>query len=388
MAFDDELRRTIDSLTDRVRQEIARQLAGVTDELTAAAAAERRAAAFDAAASARTAAEEQADTRLAEALAAANDAAAAAERAAEARGREQGREEGRDAGYRLGREAGLAEGRAEGEQAARVELSDAAALAAERLVDAFRAMDRAQSLTDILDTLANSAMREAARVAVLVAEGEMLRAWRVIGFPAASDGSGVIETPATGAGVLAEAVSTSLPVTHASSSSGAPAFAALPDGRPFAALPIALAGDVVAVLYADQGPDMPAVPAAAHWTAVVEVLVRHAARCLEAVTAVRAAQALRMPAPVRGTSAADEEDAARRYAKLLVSEIKLYHEADVQAGRRERDLATRLGGEIARARVLYEQRVPPHARRGTDYFHAELVRMLADGDASLLEVRQ
>ena len=36
---------------------------------------------------------------------------------------------------------------------------------------------------------------------------------------------------------------------------------------------------------------------------------------------------------------------------------------------------------------MYEQRVPPHVRGATDYFKDELVRTLADGDASLLEVR-
>ena len=78
---------------------------------------------------------------------------------------------------------------------------------------------------------------------------------------------------------------------------------------------------------------------------------------------------------------------ARRYARLLVSEIKLYHEPAVIDGRRDRDLATRLGGEIARARVMYEQRVPPTCASARDYFHDELVRTLADGDASLLELR-
>ena len=38
-------------------------------------------------------------------------------------------------------------------------------------------------------------------------------------------------------------------------------------------------------------------------------------------------------------------------------------------------------------RTLYEQRVPPEVRQRTDYFHEELIRMLADGDASLLEVK-
>ena len=58
----------------------------------------------------------------------------------------------------------------------------------------------------------------------------------------------------------------------------------------------------------------------------------------------------------------DDVTAAQRYARLLVSEIKLYHEADVVAGRRDRDLVRRLGGEIARARVLYDQRVPSAVR--------------------------
>jgi hypothetical protein len=83
----------------------------------------------------------------------------------------------------------------------------------------------------------------------------------------------------------------------------------------------------------------------------------------------------------------EDEASARRYARLLVSEIKLYHESAVLDGRRDRDLATRLGGEITRARVLYEQRVPPHVPQRADLFHDELVRTLADGDASLLEVK-
>ena len=86
-----------------------------------------------------------------------------------------------------------------------------------------------------------------------------------------------------------------------------------------------------------------------------------------------------------GAGNGDEDVAAKRYARLLISEIRLYHEADVTAGRRERDLTSRLGGEIARARVLYEQRVPAHVRRRADHFRDELVRTLADGDAALVQ---
>jgi hypothetical protein len=69
---------------------------------------------------------------------------------------------------------------------------------------------------------------------------------------------------------------------------------------------------------------------------------------------------------------------------LLISEIKLYHQDVVEAGQRDRDLSVRLGGEIARARSLYGERVPAHVRHAANYFRDELVRTLAGGDASLL----
>jgi hypothetical protein len=99
-----------------------------------------------------------------------------------------------------------------------------------------------------------------------------------------------------------------------------------------------------------------------------------------------------VPAPAAPASAlvsgdGEEHVSAQRYARLLVSEIRLYHEEAVVEGRRDRDLATRLGGEIARARAMYEQRVPSNIRQQADHFHDELVRTLADGDASLLEMR-
>jgi hypothetical protein len=159
-----------------------------------------------------------------------------------------------------------------------------------------------------------------------------------------------------------------------------------------------MSGQVVAVLYADQGPaDDPQRDATMAWPATLEVMGRHAARCLEALTAFKAARVLTerpdaMPAAApeaAGAPAGDgdrpsDDEAARRYARLLVSEIRLYNEPAVAAGRRERDLATRLGTEIGRARVLYEQRVPAQVRERTDHFHAELVRTLANGDETLL----
>jgi hypothetical protein len=89
-------------------------------------------------------------------------------------------------------------------------------------------------------------------------------------------------------------------------------------------------------------------------------------------------------------SSVDDEDvqSARRYAKLLVSEIKLYNEGAVRVGRERRDLRSRLGDEIDRARRLYDQRVPQSLHGRDAYFQQELVQTLAEGDQSLFESRE
>jgi len=157
-----------------------------------------------------------------------------------------------------------------------------------------------------------------------------------------------------------------------------------------------MANEVVAVLYADDGSSgsdarTSSVESRAASADSLEILTRYAARGIEALVAFKTARSLIVPpatpdAPASLVDEDEEEASARRYARLLVSEIKLYHEESVAAGRRDRDLGIRLGGEIARARVLYDQRVPPHVRQRALYFEDELVRTLADGDHSLLEV--
>ncbi|MCI0411445.1 hypothetical protein L0222_01450 [bacterium] len=77
-------------------------------------------------------------------------------------------------------------------------------------------------------------------------------------------------------------------------------------------------------------------------------------------------------------------DDAKRFARLLVSEIKLYNEAQVAAGREHRDLYERLREDIERSRQMYQNRVPTHIHTSTNYFYEELVKTLANGDATLL----
>jgi hypothetical protein len=75
---------------------------------------------------------------------------------------------------------------------------------------------------------------------------------------------------------------------------------------------------------------------------------------------------------------------ARRFARLLISEIKLYNEQKVVEGRSEHDLYDRLREYIDRSREMYDKRVKAEVAARYDYFHGELVNTLAEGDPSKL----
>ena len=75
---------------------------------------------------------------------------------------------------------------------------------------------------------------------------------------------------------------------------------------------------------------------------------------------------------------------ARRFARLLVSEIKLYNEQKVKEGREAQDLYERLREAIDRSRDMYNKRVQPPVAAKFDYFHYELVSSLAEGEENRL----
>ena len=120
------------------------------------------------------------------------------------------------------------------------------------------------------------------------------------------------------------------PIATAKATAPPAAFAALPADRAAIAVPLLVASQAVAVLYADDAADgSPVSPSS--WPEAVQILGRHASVNLAHLTAARAAEVMRrsMPqaAPAAGSKAperAEDGTSARRYARLLVSEIKLY----------------------------------------------------------------
>jgi len=280
--------------------------------------------------------------------------------------------------------------------------------ALERLLQGIRSIDAAETLRAALDALGDAVARDTMRSLVLVRRGAELRGWRVSGFSADAPGAAELSVPIAGAGALGSVVDAGEPVpvhpeVFGRHTAPALAFAHLPESRVGLAVPVRVAGDVVAVVYADDGDRSDrAVPGA--WPEVLEILARHASRRLEGLVAVRSALAARearrsgtaSPAPAwspdpslgwpDGAPVADAQAvaSAQRYARLLVSEIKLYNETALREGRLERKIRTRLHAEIARARRMYEERAAPSLRGGADYFEHELVQTLADGNPELL----
>jgi hypothetical protein len=74
---------------------------------------------------------------------------------------------------------------------------------------------------------------------------------------------------------------------------------------------------------------------------------------------------------------------ARRFAKLLVEEIKLYNQGKVADGRAHGDLYSRLREDIEKSRAAYHKRYG-ETIRDVDYFSQELMRILADNNRSVM----
>jgi hypothetical protein len=190
-----------------------------------------------------------------------------------------------------------------------------------RLTEAVKALSLSRSLSETLETLVDESGRIAARVALLlvwIGSGEGFQVWRFLGFDRASNALPSFDVARRDAGVIADAADSRLPAR----SGRIPAFAAPVEedrggSREFGdhrlALPLVIAGEVVAVLYADGLESSENGRSEAANCERLEVLALHASRCLEALTAIKAA-ALVAPAGASMSDGADE-DTARRYAR-------------------------------------------------------------------------
>jgi hypothetical protein len=120
------------------------------------------------------------------------------------------------------------------------------------------------------------------------------------------------------------------------------------------------------------------------------VAVAQAEPIVTPTSASVAASAAAAPAPAADPFAslspedADVHRKAQRFARLLVDEIKLYNQAKVAEGRKNKDLYDRLKEDIEKSRGTFQKRYGNSAAAGADYFSQEIVRSLAEDDASIM----
>jgi hypothetical protein len=90
--------------------------------------------------------------------------------------------------------------------------------------------------------------------------------------------------------------------------------------------------------------------------------------------------------PPASISPADQDvhRKAQRFARLLVDEIKLYNQAKVAEGRKNKDLYDRLKETIEKSRATYQKRYGSTVAVSGNYFQHEIIRSLAEDDLSIM----
>ncbi len=263
----------------------------------------------------------------------------------------------------------------------------------------------------ILDALLDGAAQFTSRAALYVVRGASAVGWRARGF---ADDDAVRNNPVElTVGLPAAAINSRAVATGAADEFlhgfgekfGAPQKDCL-------AFPLVVRDKVVALIYADGGTrdhrmDRPALEAlvrtAGLWLEVFATRKVTVAQQGPPAAAMAAAAAASAPAvapespreikpdaaahPDTPSIASGQEEVhkkAKRFAKLLVDEIKLYNQSKVSEGKQHRDLYDRLHDDIEKSRASYDKRYGNTPAKDGDYFNQELIRILADNDPQLL----
>lgn len=256
------------------------------------------------------------------------------------------------------------------------------------------------SQAEILRHLLEGAARFCGRAALFVVKGGSMNGWQAIGFDNNDEIKSVLVSASNGLG--GRAIQGKAPVSGTAQDFdiGFVATMGAPVDSHCVALPLVVKEKVAALVYADAGKladntvDLSALTLLCRVTALWLELVAlrkagvgAAAEEGQAQAAASAAHAHPMASAGGDAATAAEDDVhkkAKRFARLLVDEIKLYNQNKVAEGKQHRDLYDRLREDIEKSRAAYEKKFSGTQASSANYFNQELIRVLADNDASLL----
>lgn len=276
----------------------------------------------------------------------------------------------------------------------------------------------ATTQTDILKALLDGAAKFSARTGLLVVRGTTASGWQARGFDD-NEAFKLVSADCT-KGLCERVLRNRLPAAAAADEfdTGFVTRFGHPEAGNVVLLPLVIKEKVAAMVYADGGDkgeggmdasalellvratglwlevlsfrkvapgehhathDMPPAPAPAAPVAAAPVAAAPAATAHSTAGSIPIAAP---PAPATPSNGEDEvRNKAKRFAKLLVEEIKLYNQSKVTEGKATKDLYDRLREDIDKSRATYDKRYGQTVK-DTDYFTQELVRILADNDRS------
>jgi predicted lipid-binding transport protein (Tim44 family) len=136
--------------------------------------------------------------------------------------------------------------------------------------------------------------------------------------------------------------------------------------------------------FAGHSPRHTASASAAYEAPVAEPAHAEVVSAAAAAAGVDPAGSVGHAAPALSDEDADVHRKAQRFARLLVDEIKLYNQAKVAEGRKNKDLYDRLKEDIDKSRATFKKRYGNTVAANVDYLQAEIVRSLAEDDISVM----
>jgi len=276
------------------------------------------------------------------------------------------------------------------------------------------------SPSEIFRALLEGTAAGSPRASVFLLRDGRWKGWSSIGYPAAAAArQRQLTVPADSGWLAALATEEDVRWRSLAEDEAVPDFGQ-PPSLDAVGLPVRVGGKTVAILVAErsagEAPWSPAALSILCQAARLRLELDLAWRRLKSMSAAPAASAVALPAtdepaasgahgapssvPVEAAAPASEmapwtgvaagtidsdprREEARRYARLVATDIRLYNEETVVLGRRQRDLAARLADHLQRGREAFARRFPDLAADGGKLLEEAYVQVLGGGDRSL-----
>jgi hypothetical protein len=261
------------------------------------------------------------------------------------------------------------------------------------------AVASASSPSALFATLLEATRLASSRAGILLLRGGRLRGWGSVGGSATAAASFRALDLAPETSWAAAALAGEGPTTVDASPLGS---AGEPACLVCLALPVRAGGRALALLLAErwaEGPWAPPALAMLCTMASLRLELDLARRRLGTPEPVATPPAVPSPAPAPAPEptglvavspapapapADPRHEEARRFARLVATDIRLYNEEAVVVGRRQGDLLRRLQDPLTRGREAFVRRFGDLGDEGLRLLHEACVQVLAGGDEALL----